>query len=113
MEISPQRLSLKDSLLAIPTNQNRKIMEKIDLGGKTANQKSAYQDLKAGYTIKVGHIEMFIYTCERWGSPSYGKDYIACEGAGSWSIRVNYRDFADQIRREYKFEGTYSYSREY
>ncbi len=48
-------------------------MEKIDLGSKTANLKSAYRDLKAGYTIHVGGMEMFIYTCERQGSPSYGK----------------------------------------
>lgn len=88
-------------------------MEKIDLGGKTANLKQAYKDLKAGYTIIVGHIEMFIYTDIRRGSPSYGKDYITCNGAGSWSIRVNYRDFADQVRSEYKFKGTYGYSRKY
>ncbi len=88
-------------------------MEKIDLGSKTANLKSAYRDLKAGYTIYVEGMKMFIYTCERQRSPSYGKDYIACEYYGSISIGVNYRDFADEVRTRCKFKGTYAYSREY
>lgn len=88
-------------------------MEKIDLGGKTANLKSAYKDLKAGYTIIVGYLKMYIYTCERYNSPSYGKDYIACDHYGFWSIRVNYKEFVNQIRQICKFKGTYSYSREY
>lgn len=88
-------------------------MEHIDLGGKTANLKSAYKDLKNGYDIIVGHVRMFIGTDTRWNSPSYGRDYIYCDGAGMWAIGVNYREFADQIRSEYKYKGTYDYYREY
>lgn len=52
-------------------------MTKVNLGSRTANLRAAYSDLKDGYTIIVGELKMWIYTCERWGSPSYGKDYIA------------------------------------
>lgn len=88
-------------------------MEKIDLGGKTANIKSAYRDLKDGYTIIVGGTKMYIYTCDRWGSPSYGKDYIALDGYGFSAITVNFKDFADKMRYYNDYKGTYGYCREY
>lgn len=88
-------------------------MEHVDLGGKTANLKAAYEDLKLGYDIIVGHLRMYIYICERRGSPSYGKEYIYYNGYGSWSSTVNFKEFADHIRKEHDYKGNYDYSREY
>ena len=86
-------------------------MTKVNLGSRTANLRAAYSDLKDGYTIIVGELRMWIYTCERWGSPSYGKDYIACYHYGKWAIGVNFKDFSYQMR---KFgEGKLDYRKEW
>lgn len=86
-------------------------MTKVNLGSRTANLRAAYSDLKDGYTIIVGKLKMWIYTCKRCG-PSYGKDYIACDHyGGQWAIGVNFKDFADQMR---KFgEGKLAYNKEW
>ena len=73
-------------------------MEKVNLGSRTANLRAAYSDLKDGYTIIVGESRMWIYTCERWGSPSYGKDYIAYLCYGRSASTVNFKSFADVDR---------------
>ena len=87
-------------------------MTQVNLGTRTANLRAAYSDLKDGYTIIVGELRMWIYTCERWGSPSYGKDYIACDHyGGQWAIGVNFKDFSYQMR---KFgEGKLAYNKEW
>ena len=87
------------------------IMKKIDLGTRTANLRAAYSDLKDGYTIVVGELKMWIYTCERWGSPSYGKDYICYCSYGRSASTVNFKSFADAMRRA--GEGKLAYSREW
>lgn len=74
-------------------------MTKVNLGSRTANLRAAYSDLKDGYTIIVGELRMWIYTCERWGSPSYGKDYIAYLCYGRSASTVNFKSFADAMRR--------------
>lgn len=86
-------------------------MTKVNLGSRTANLRSAYSDLKDGYTIIVGELRMWIYTCERWGSPSYGKDYIAYLCYGRSASTVNFKSFADAMRRA--GEGKLAYSKEW
>ena len=73
-------------------------MTQVNLGTRTANLRAAYSDLKDGYTIIVGKLKMWIYTCKRCG-PSYGKDYIAYLCYGRSASTVNFKSFADAMRR--------------
>lgn len=86
-------------------------MKAVNLGSRTANLRAAYSDLKDGYTIIVGELKMWIYTCETWGSPSYGKDYIAYLCYGRSASTVNFKSFADAMRRA--GEGKLDYSKEW
>lgn len=86
-------------------------MTKVNLGSRTANLRAAYSDLKDGYTIIVGELKMWIYTCESWGSPSYGKDYIAYLCYGRSASTVNFKSFADAMRRA--GEGKLAYNKEW
>ena len=83
-------------------------MTKVNLGSRTANLRAAYSDLKDGYTIIVGELKRWIYTCERWRSSSYGKDYIAYLCYGRSASTVNFKSFADAMRRAGECKLAYS-----
>lgn len=52
-----------------------------------------YKNLKDGASYKNGYQYIRIGTCERYGSPSYGKKYIYWHGLGSSANKVIYENF--------------------
>ena len=43
---------------------------------KREKLRQAHQKLKTGWTLNYGGALCYIAVCERYGSPSYGKEYI-------------------------------------
>ena len=63
---------------------------------KTKREKlrEAYQRLKAGWTLRYGSMAVcWIDTDERYGSPSYGKEYIYWQGYGRSAMTVSMKNF--------------------
>lgn len=60
---------------------------------KLEKLREAYKWLKAGYRLRYGTAVCFIATDSRWGSPSYGKEYIYWEHYGRSANRVNMKEF--------------------
>ena len=63
---------------------------------KTKREKlrEAYQRLKAGWTLRYDSMAVcYIATCERYGSPSYGKEYIYWQGYGRSAETVSMKNF--------------------
>ena len=57
---------------------------------KREKLRQVMRDLKCGWTLKYGSMAtVCIGTCDRWGSPSYGKDYLYWNHYGSSANRVN------------------------
>jgi hypothetical protein len=64
------------------------VMTKLD------KLREAYQRLKAGWTLRYGSMAVcWIDTCERYGSPSYGKEYIYWQGYGRSAETVSMKNF--------------------
>lgn len=57
-----------------------------------ATYKDIYRDLKNGYSFSNGYRYLYIDTCERYGSPSYGKDYIYWGNYGASAESVSYKN---------------------
>ncbi len=61
---------------------------------KREKLRQAYQKLKAGWTLRYGSMAVcWIDTCERYGSPSYGKEYIYWQNYGGSAERVSMKNF--------------------
>ena len=63
---------------------------------KTKREKlrEAYEWLKRGYTLRFSPMAYcYIATCERYGSPSYGKEYIYWHDYGSSAETVSMKNF--------------------
>lgn len=61
---------------------------------KMEKLRHAYQWLKAGLTLRYGSMAVcWIGTCERYGSPSYGKEYIYWQHYGSSAETVSLKNF--------------------
>lgn len=61
---------------------------------KREKLREAYQCLKAGWTLRYGSMAVcYIGTCERWGSPSYGKEYIYWSHYGRSANKVSMKSF--------------------
>jgi hypothetical protein len=60
---------------------------------KREKLRMAYQKLKDGYTLRYGTAVCFIGTDERWGSPSYGKEYIYWNYYGKSAKTVSMKNF--------------------
>jgi len=58
-----------------------------------ANFREIYKSLKAGIWYEKENHCVGIGTCDRWESPSYGKDYIYYQHYGSSATTVNFNDF--------------------
>lgn len=54
--------------------------------------KDIYNDLKRGFEFTDGYSTLCIGTCTRYGSPSYGKDYIYWTHYGSSAEKVSYKN---------------------
>lgn len=60
---------------------------------KREKLRQAYQRLKAGWTLNYGGSLCWIGVCERYGSPSYGKEYIYWQHYGRSAERVSMKNF--------------------
>jgi len=60
---------------------------------KREKLREAYQWLKKGYLLRYGTAVCRIATCERYGSPSYGKEYIYWNHYGSSAETVSLKKF--------------------
>lgn len=60
---------------------------------KLEKLRQAYQKLKTGWTLNYGGALCYIAVCERWGSPSYGKEYIYWQHYGRSAERVSMKNF--------------------
>lgn len=61
---------------------------------KREKLRQAYQKLKAGWTLRYSSMAVcWIDTCERYGSPSYGKEYIYWQHYGRSAERVSMKNF--------------------
>lgn len=72
--------------------KQRKTMEKKKT--KLEKLRVAYKWLKLGYTLRFSSMAYcYIATCERYGSPSYGKEYIFWRNYGSSAVTVSMKNF--------------------
>lgn len=58
-----------------------------------ASFEELYKRLKNGHCFERDHHYVTIGTCDRWGSPSYGKDYIYWQNYGSSANTVSFDEF--------------------
>lgn len=80
---------------------------------KREKLREAYQRLKAGWTLRYGTMAVCrIDTCERWGSPSYGKDYIYWSHYGRSAETVSMKNFKFILDVIFKVEDYSAYTLE-
>ena len=58
-----------------------------------ATFKELYKRLKDGHEFENNFSYVCIGTCDRWGSPSYGKDYIYWQHYGQSANTVSFENF--------------------
>ena len=80
---------------------------------KLEKLREAYQRLKAGWTLRYGSMAVcWIDTCERYGSPSYGKEYIYWQGYGRSAKTVSLKNFKFILDVIFKVEDYLDFSLE-
>lgn len=85
-------------------------MEKMT---KREKLRKAYQKLKAGWTLRYGSMAyVWIGTCERYGSPSYGKRYIYWQHYGRSAGSVSMKYFKWVLDEIFKVEDYDAYTLE-